>query len=108
MDLCLKNKHVLITGGSRGIGKAIAEHFIAEGAQVSIVGRTLSSLEKTQAELGNVDIYQADVTSKEDRERLMQNYLAKNGAIDVLINNAGGSSGSTVIQDRKRTRLNTR
>lgn len=100
MDLCLKNKYVLITGGSRGIGKAIAEHFLKEGAHVSIVGRTLSSLEKAQSELGEVDIYQADVTSKQDRETLMQAYLEKNGAIDILINNAGGSSGSTVLQTK--------
>lgn len=98
MDLALQDKHVLITGASRGIGKAIAKHFIAEGAQVSIVGRTLSSLEKAAAELGQVDIYQADVTSKVDREELMQSYLEKNGTIDVLVNNAGGSSGSTVLQ----------
>src|SRR5699024_4105642 len=98
MDLYLKNKHVLITGGSQGIGKAIAQHFITEGAHVSIVGRTVSSLEKAQSELGEVDIYQADVTSERDRIALMQQYLSKNGAIDVLINNAGGSSGSTVLQ----------
>lgn len=98
MDLCLKDKYVLITGGSRGIGKAIAAQFLAEGAHVSIIGRTLISLEAAQASLGKVDIYQADVTDQQAREKVLKEYIAKHGRIDILINNAGGSSGTSVLQ----------
>ncbi|MEI3607653.1 SDR family oxidoreductase [Pseudogracilibacillus sp. SE30717A] len=97
MDLGLKDKHILITGGSRGIGKAIAKQFVDEGAKVSIVGRTLAMLEDVKQELGDIDIYQADVTNKQDRENLMEQFLRDNESIDVLVNNAGGSSGSTVL-----------
>lgn len=98
MDLGLANKHVLITGASRGIGKAIAKQFLDEGAHVSIVGRTMTSLEQAKSDLGNIDIYQVDVTNEEERAQLMHQFLSKNGKIDVLVNNAGGSSGGTVLQ----------
>lgn len=97
MNLGLKGKNVLVTGGSRGIGKAIAKQFLAEGANVSIVGRTLSTLESTQKELGELTVYQSDLTDKHAREALIKNYLQDHRTIDVLINNVGGSSGSDVL-----------
>lgn len=98
MDLGLKNKNVLITGGSRGIGKAIAKQFINEGAHVAIVGRTKETLEAAQQELGEIYIYQADVTNKQEREHLLEKFLKDHDSIDVLVNNTGGSSGSTVLE----------
>ncbi len=94
MDLQLKGKKVLITGGSKGIGKAIAEAFVSEGANVSIAARSLEFLEKTKAELGgNVAIFQADLLKTEEREKLIQTFIEQEGTIDCLINNAGGSNG---------------
>jgi 3-oxoacyl-[acyl-carrier protein] reductase len=98
MELGLKDKKVLITGGSRGIGKEIAKQFIKEGATVGIVGRNASSLEKAQEELEGSSIYQADVTAKEERMKLIEQFLKEHQRIDVLVNNAGGSSGSSVLE----------
>ena len=64
MDLGLANKHVLITGASRGIGKAIAKQFLDEGAYVSIVGRTMTSLEQAKSDLGNIDIFDPETNIK--------------------------------------------
>lgn len=95
MDLNLVGNKVLITGGSKGIGKAIAEVFLSEGADVSIVARGMEALEKAKAELGDkVTIYQADITNTKERERLIQSFMNEKGALDVLVNNAGGSNGS--------------
>ncbi|WP_147533455.1 SDR family NAD(P)-dependent oxidoreductase [Bacillus marasmi] len=94
MDLQLHGKNILITGGSKGIGKAIAAEFVREGANVSIVARDLKALEDTRIEMGgNVSIFQADLTRAVEREKLMANYISEKGTIDVLINNAGGSNG---------------
>ena len=99
MDLKLLGKNVLITGGSKGIGKAIAQAFVSEGANVSIAARSLEFLQKAKADVdGNIAILQADVTKEEEREKLINSFLEKNGTIDVLINNAGGSNGGMATE----------
>ncbi|KKB40733.1 SDR family NAD(P)-dependent oxidoreductase [Bacillus thermotolerans] len=99
MDLKLKRKNVLITGGSKGIGKSIAEAFLAEGANVAIASRGIGALERTKEELGGrVSIIQTDVSSAREREKLIDSFVEQHGSIDVLINNAGGSTGSTAAE----------
>lgn len=101
MDLQLQGKNVLITGGSKGIGKAIAKVLIAEGANVSIAARNLEFLEKAKEEFeGKVTIFQTDITKADERERLLKVFVEKKGSIDVLVNNAGGSNGSTVLETK--------
>ena len=99
MDLHLNDKNILITGGSKGIGKAIAAAFLIEGANVTITARNIDFLEKAKEDLGEkVSIIQADITIKSEREKLMRLFVEKNGTIDVLVNNAGGSNGSSVTE----------
>ncbi|NMD72520.1 SDR family oxidoreductase [Bacillus sp. DNRA2] len=94
MDLQLQGKNILITGGSKGIGKAIAEVFVQEGANVSIVARDMEALQSAKADLdGNVSIFQADISIASEREALIETFLKEKGTIDVLVNNAGGSNG---------------
>jgi 3-oxoacyl-[acyl-carrier protein] reductase len=96
MKLELEGKAVLVTGGSKGIGQAIAYGFLDEGAKVGIVGRNMEDLESAQK--NEIEIFQGDVTKEADRERVMNDFLEKFGTIDVLVNNAGGSNGSTVME----------
>lgn len=96
MDLQLQGKNILVTGGSKGIGKAIAAELVKEGAHVSIVARDLEILEEAKAEIGNqITIFQADITKAAEREQLLADFIDKNKTIDVLINNAGGSNGGS-------------
>ncbi|MEH7335086.1 SDR family NAD(P)-dependent oxidoreductase [Neobacillus drentensis] len=99
MDLQLRDKNVLITGGSKGIGKAIAKVFVDEGANVTITARDLDFLEQAKSELGGkISIYQADLTNEEERELLIHTFIEQNRTIDILINNAGGSNGGKVME----------
>ncbi|EKN64574.1 glucose 1-dehydrogenase [Schinkia azotoformans] len=99
MDLQLQGKNVLITGGSKGIGKAIAKVFLTEGANVAIAARSVDFLKKAKEELGDgVTIFQSDITKTEEREKLIRSFVEKKGSIDILVNNAGGSNGGTVIE----------
>ncbi|MCX6215159.1 3-oxoacyl-[acyl-carrier-protein] reductase [Spirosoma sp.] len=93
MDL-LKGKVALITGASRGIGRAMAEKFAKEGADVAFT--YLSSVEKGQAleeELnafgGRVKGYRSDASDHKAAEELIAQVLADFGKLDVLVNNAG-------------------
>lgn len=89
----MKNKVVLITGGTSGIGKALAFAFGRDGAKVAVSGRSQQNLEQTSQELAAAGIQhlaiKADVSLKEDCERMVQEVIAKFGQLDVLINNAG-------------------
>lgn len=99
MDLQLKGKNILITGGSKGIGRAIAEVLISEEANVSIAARGMEALEQTKKELGgSISLFQADLLNASERERLIDSFIKQHGAIDVLINNAGGSNGGKAAE----------
>jgi 3-oxoacyl-[acyl-carrier protein] reductase len=84
----LKNAVALVTGGSSGIGRAIAQTFAASGARVAITGRDNQRLTDTARELG-VHPIQADVAAEEDVERTYREVLQKFGDLDILVNNAG-------------------
>ncbi|TCP26602.1 3-oxoacyl-[acyl-carrier protein] reductase [Scopulibacillus darangshiensis] len=97
MDLQLKGKRVLITGGSKGIGKAIAKIFVKEGACVGIVARGREALEETMHEL-DVAAYQGDLLKAADRSKVFRDFIQDHGGIDILVNNAGGSSGRKAME----------
>lgn len=89
----MKGKSVIITGGSSGIGKALAEEFGSNGANILITGRKLEALEATTKDLKSKGInaihFQADVSKEEDNQKMADFAIEKFGKIDVLINNAG-------------------
>jgi len=98
MDLGLKGKFALVTGGSRGIGRATALELAGEGCNVAICGRSPETLATTVAELEARGVrglgVQADVTQPADCERLVAEVVGAFGRLDVLVNNVGGSRGS--------------
>ncbi|MDP0507268.1 MAG: SDR family oxidoreductase [Fusobacterium sp. JB019] len=87
----LKNKKVLITGGSSGIGLAIAKKFISEGAIVVITGRNIERLKKAEKEINNknLSIIEWDISDISIIEKKYNEILKKIGTLDILINNAG-------------------
>lgn len=92
MDLGLKDKIVVVTGGSRGIGYATAQEFLKEGARVIITGRDSKRLEDAQKELqqyGEVRAIAGDGTSEEEVKRIAKEAASDTGGIDVWINNVG-------------------
>lgn len=91
MELGLKSKTVLITGGSKGIGLACAHAFLDEGARVAIVSRDRANLDKAATLLGKVTIIAADLTRTEDAQRMLLEAESALGPIDVLINSAGAA-----------------
>src|SRR5437763_9146745 len=91
-------KTAIVTGGSRGIGRATAQRLGREGARVLITGRTRTDLDAASADLAAAGIeniaMNADVTDSHALERMVDTTLEKWGRIDVLINNAGIAEAS--------------
>lgn len=88
----MKDKIVLITGGSQGYGKAAAKLFADNGAKVIIAARTKSVLEQALKETGSDSYICMDVTNPCDWEEIAYKHIMdKYGAIDILINNVGGA-----------------
>lgn len=98
MDLGLSGRVVLVTGASKGIGKAIARAFVDEGARVAICARGRDELEATAAELraagGEVVAVAADLLADGETERVVSEAAAALGPIDVLVNNLGGGTSA--------------
>jgi 3-oxoacyl-[acyl-carrier protein] reductase len=91
MDLGLSGKIALITGGTSGIGLAIARKLAAEGCKIAICGRDKSRLEKAVAEVGasNARGFVADVCEPEDVASLVGSVVQAFGGIDIVVSNAG-------------------
>ncbi len=98
----LTGRVAVITGGTRGIGRAIAEGFLADGANVVINGRDAAKGELAIAEIGageSVHFVQGNAAMREDCDRLIAETVAHYGRIDILVNNAGGSSNNAPVAD---------
>ncbi len=98
MDLKLQGKKVLITGGTKGIGQAIALLFAEEGADVAVAARSEKDLEQLSKRFPNIHTYKIDVTNEDERIQLMENVVKDLQGIDILINNAGGSNGGKTLE----------
>ncbi len=108
----LEGKKAIVTGGSRGIGKALAEGLAAHGADVAIIVR--STVERAEAVADDIRtsgrdamVIKADVSNEADIKRAIDEVIARWGRIDILINNAGvifpGSSEEYTLDDWRRT-----
>lgn len=89
----LREKVAIVTGATKGIGRACAEEFAREGARVVLAGRTVSlgeeAAEKIRAEGGDAIFIPCDVSRRDDVERVLAETIAHYGRIDILLNNAG-------------------
>ncbi len=86
----LNGKHVLVTGGASGIGKATATRFLEEGAAVCVLDRSADARRRVAEELpGLTAVIDADVSDFEQVQRAVSEAVARMGSLDVLINNAG-------------------
>jgi NAD(P)-dependent dehydrogenase (short-subunit alcohol dehydrogenase family) len=99
MDLGLRDKHAIVTGGSQGIGKAIAREFAREGMDVAIVARKKEPLEAVARELSaetgrRVIALAADVTSREQVEAMVAEAAKQLGGLHVLVNSGSSPGGS--------------
>jgi len=96
----LKDKTALVTGGTKGIGRAIAESLLKQGASVFVCARKKAELEKAvrqMSALGNVEGTVCDVQNEKQVERLFKKCAQTLGGLDILVNNAGiGIIGKTV------------
>lgn len=96
--MILKGKTTLVTGGSRGIGLAVAQKFIGEGAGVMLAARSLEELKGAKRRLGQgTEICEADVSKPSEVENLIEKTVERFGRIDVVVNAAGvyGPIGSS-------------
>jgi 3-oxoacyl-[acyl-carrier protein] reductase len=104
MDLSLKDRVALVTGSSRGIGRAIATSLAAEGAQLVLNARGADTLHQIERELKaahgvNTLAVVADVTTEEGCLQLFDSARERFGQIDILVNNAGGATATSLLAD---------
>lgn len=97
----LSGRTALVTGGSKGLGKAMARAFARAGAEVFISSRTERELQAAAAEIAaataaRVEYGVADMTQRDDVRRLAQAALERMGKIDILVNNAGANIPQTI------------
>ncbi len=97
MDLDLRERVILVTGGGAGIGEAISRTCLAEGANVVVVSRASNNvsqfLDSMTREQLNCDFFEAQLADPEQCRRAMEYVKAKHGRLDGLVNNAGANDG---------------
>ena len=99
MQSCWHNKVVLVTGGSSGLGRIIAETFRRAGAKLALVALEQADVERTAAEMGSDTLpIHADITRQEDVDRIFEMVKKHFSGLDVLVNNAGRSMRGKVLE----------
>ena len=97
-----QNKIVLVTGSTRGIGKAIAQAFAKEGAKVMIVGRNQPLADQIRDEIvkdgGKAQSFVCDVTNLQNVQEIVDKILDKEKSIDILVNNAGVTKDNLLLR----------
>jgi NAD(P)-dependent dehydrogenase (short-subunit alcohol dehydrogenase family) len=99
----LSGRSVLLTGGSRGLGKAMASAMVHAGADIMIVGRDAATLARAANEMkrtsdGKVEYAAGDLTVRRDLDTIVDSALTSLGKIDILVNNAGSYLGEPLIE----------
>ncbi|MDQ3020659.1 MAG: SDR family oxidoreductase [Bacteroidota bacterium] len=99
----LKNKKALVTGATRGIGKATVEELLELGAEVFIISRNQNDIEEELKDYKvkgyKVEGMKCDVTLKEDRKKLLKKIKSVWGSIDILVNNAGTNTRKKTLEN---------
>lgn len=99
MDLELRDKSFLITGGTDGLGLALARRLVEEGARVAVCGRNQVRLDEAKVILGDDALcVRADVTVERELDSFINSTLEHFGGLDGAVNNAGKSSASSVAE----------
>lgn len=94
----LNGKIALITGGGRGIGRAIALSFARQGARIAVAARTAEQVEQVAGEIGNGAIaLVCDVSDAQSVTRMFEETRERLGDVDILVNNAGMAEGATIV-----------
>lgn len=96
MSTSLKGKTAVVTGAGRGIGKAIAAHLVAQGAEVAIIDIDAATAAGTAAELGGYSVA-ADLTDPASVERAVDDASRQLGGLDIFVNNAGVCSTGELL-----------
>ncbi len=102
MELGLKDRVAVVTGASKGLGKAIALELAREGCKVVLCARGENELEETAGEVrefGEALAVVADVTSPEDVENIVEDTVGHFGNVDILVNNAGGVGNPAAFEE---------
>ena len=103
MDMLLKDKVAIITGGAKGMGRGMAFKFAEEGCAVVIADIAIKEAEEAVAEIkkkgGNALAIKCDVTSGQQVSETVDKVVKKFGKIDILVNNAGGIAAHTPVED---------
>lgn len=102
MELGLKNKSVVITGGGSGIGKSLALEFLKEGCKVAMCGRSLAKLQKAKEEFSSLEyevmIQSVDITDFDALARFTDCVETQYGSIDIWVNNAGSNQIKSLME----------
>jgi NAD(P)-dependent dehydrogenase (short-subunit alcohol dehydrogenase family) len=94
----LQGRVIVVTGASSGLGEQLARALAAAGAVPVLAARRADRLEALQGELGGADTVVCDVTSEDDRKRLIDSVAERHGRLDALINNAGAGAHGPALR----------